>query len=516
MSGKIYIFRFVFLLLIVIIFMSPLIQHKLNLFSDVSLVGATEPAPKPTLTLQSFWSGQAQQQTEKWIEQHNDLRSIAVKTNNQAYYSWFSQTPPNSKYTVGKSNQLYENIYIQEYNHQIPLRDQSLLEDRVQKMKVVQDEITRLGKTFIFLITPSKAAVYPEFLPSVSSSSKPRNYDLLLPLLDKYEINYIDGHRISMENKQHTPIFPQEGTHWTYAGAFFTLQKLTEQVNKLYPSISLPELNLKSIDYVTPYGSNRDIGNALNLWKAPVNYTVPKPNVETDKEGYSSLPSIFIESGSFAKELIELLSENYLFSTLDQYYYYNTHRLFNPGKNFPKDLGVPEHIDWNNEVINHNIIIQEINEASIGDLSRYEFIDDAASLLSSQNIEFQTNQEYVDKIDIDGTQGYHIKKGADGSATVYLESMPLQLEPNQSYTLSYTAKGYYALNMDLYPDDMPDFYNEGLTDQFNNFSFEFSSSSENMRNATVRFFIDGMNGQIPQDSYLYNIRLTRNSKLIIK
>ncbi|WP_337103804.1 alginate O-acetyltransferase AlgX-related protein [Paenibacillus sp. YIM B09110] len=512
MIEKKYTFRFVFLLLVVIIFMFPIIQYKFHIFPDVSLTGVTESAVKPTFTLQSFWSGQAQQQTENWLDQHNSIKNIVVKTNNQLYYSLFSQASPNSTIVEGKSNQLFESVYIHEFNHQTPLLDQSILENKVQKMKIVQDEVTRLGKTFVFLITPSKAAVYPEFLPSRSSSSEPRNYDLLLPLLEKYHINYIDGHRISMENKRDTPIFPKGGIHWNLAGAFFTLQKLTEQINELSPSLSLPELNLKSIDYVVPTGFDRDLADLLNLWKPPVNYTVPQPIIDIDKEDSPSRPSIAIESGSFSFQLIQLLNENNFFSTLDLYYYYSTHRQYTNGIPDFKDLGIPKHIDWNKEVLNHDIIIKEVNEALIGDLSRYDFIDDAASLISPQNIEFQTNTQYVDQIDIGGTQGYRINKGADGSATVYLTSTtPLHLEPNQSYTLSYTAKGFHTLRMDLYPDDLPQFNNGGLTDQFNDFSFEFSSDSENIKNATLRFFIDGINAKIPQDSYLYNIKLTKNS-----
>lgn len=127
--------RFIFVSIVLILLLSPLLQLKLRVLPEITLNGAQTKVPLPSFSLQSFLSGEMQKNVEMWIEQNLSLKSYFVKTNNQIFYSLFNQTPPNSSIIVGKSGQLYEKVYIDEYLSVIPPLSPSLLEGKVIKLK---------------------------------------------------------------------------------------------------------------------------------------------------------------------------------------------------------------------------------------------------------------------------------------------------------------------------------------------------------------------------------------------
>lgn len=67
--------------------------------------------------------------------------------------------------------------------------------------------------------------------------------------------------------------------------------------------------------------------------------------------------------------------------------------------------------------------------------------------------------------------------------------------------------------MDLFPDDLPQQNYDNITNQFKEYTFTFTSDSINMRNSRVRFFIDGLSISTSMNSYLYDIKLTKNTKI---
>jgi len=116
------------------------------------------------------------------------------------------------------------------------------------------------------------------------------------------------------------------------------------------------------------------------------------------------------------------------------------------------------------------------------------------------------NDKYVEKIADGNIQGYRIKKGAD--STIFLETEKLNLVPNKEYKITYKAKGFHALNCDLFPDELPQFNNLNISDDIQEYSFIFKSDNNKMQDCSIRFFIDGINGQTDKDLYLYDIKLT--------
>jgi alginate O-acetyltransferase complex protein AlgJ len=511
MMNNIYL-RFFYLLLIGALFSLPLMQLNFNIFPAAQLHGVENNADRPTLSLANISNGEYQKKADQWINQHFGLRDFFVKTSNQFYYSLFNETPPNNSIVVGKENQLYINSYITDYLNIIPPLDPNVLEKKVKEIKALQDALKEIGKTYIVLITPSKAAIYPEYIPNQftalrGNSNRIRNYDVIIPLLNKYGINYIDGHQITMDHKSESEVFPRGGIHWNWLAAFYTTKHTIDKLSDLSGK-KLNNFEVNKVTMSTPTDIDRDLADLLNLWSTPVNYKVPHLEYSFIPNGTDHKPSVLMEGGSFSFQVMELMNIAKVYKNLDFYLYYHDHWIYKEGQP-GTNVGLLQNVNLKNEIMEHDIIISEMNEQYITKIQN-GFIQDVLYTLKPININLSPANPLVEKSNIDGKDGFIIRKGDYGN--IHLNSQPLDLEPNQEYTLSYKAKGYYLLRSDFYPDDLPQFNNDKITDDVKEFSFTFSSDSKNMQNSTLRFFIDGINMQTDKDTYLYDIKLVKNIK----
>jgi hypothetical protein len=267
-------------------------------------------------------------------------------------------------------------------------------------------------------------------------------------------------------------------------------------------------LNLESVKEDKPTGTDRDLADLLNVWVPPVNYKAPYPQFQPVINGGEFKPNILIEGGSFSEQFINTMLEGKVFNKLDLYFYYKTLISYPEGESSGSVLGEIGQVDWDKDVLNRDVIIIEMNEQNIPKIQS-GFMFDLLSHLVPTGVSFKINENYVEKTTINDKEGFFVKKGANAKGTSYFDSNSLNLEPNQEYVLSYTAKGYHRISADLFPDDLPEAVNTDVTDEYKDFSFTFKSSSENMHNAVLRFFVDGEAGFTDKDTYIYNIQLTK-------
>jgi len=505
---KKFYFRGLYILIVSSLFILPILQLKYQFISKTNITGVSQTVNKPTFSYNDIKSGDFQKQYENWFNQNYGLKDIIVKTNNQIYYSLFNETPQSSQVILGKSGQLIESIYISEYLNLIEPLNVDFLESKVKQIKELQVQLNSIGKTHLLLITPSKASIYPEYIPErykMLRVDKIRNYDLLIPLLDKYGVNYIDGHKITLQHKLEDKyeMFPKGGTHWTNLAAYYTAKETVDFIEELR-NIDMVNMVLESVElsYPEKNTTDRDLADLLNVFTTPVNYKIHRPVINADSTNKVK-PSFLIEGGSFSEQFISVLSTNKVFSNIDLFFYYNTHIHVNPGE-APFIVGELNNLDWEKEVLGHDIIITEMNEQNIPKLQSGLIQD---MLLKLKPLIFTyINDKYVEKIADGNIQGYRIKKGAD--STIFLETEKLNLVPNKEYKITYKAKGFHALNCDLFPDELPQFNNLNISDDIQEYSFIFKSDNNKMQDCSIRFFIDGINGQTDKDLYLYDIKLT--------
>jgi hypothetical protein len=284
---------------------------------------------------------------------------------------------------LGKNKTLYEVGYIEDYCKLRPLMLLTHVETRVMELQEIQEKLHKRGIEFILLVSPSKAAIYPEYIPDVfcdSPKAPSRNYEIFIPLLEKHKINYVDGHSITLEakNRESAPLFCQGGTHWNHLGAYHTARRLTEKLRTLTQKpIGTLHIETLKIDH-TPIGSDKDLASLLNLAIPPFDYPVPHPLIITKQASYQLGKAVFV-GGSFNWILLDILNKVRIFEGIDFYYYYKlTLETFPIRTSYPVELSK---INWESDVFNSQILVLEINEAEFHNEYVSAFLSDISGHL---------------------------------------------------------------------------------------------------------------------------------------
>ena len=256
-------------------------------------------------------------------------------------------------------------------------------EAHVKAIAEIQDRLGQHGMAFVLLISPSKAAIYPEFIPDIfcrSPKSASRDYENFVPLLDKYKINYVDGHAVTLaaKTREQAPVFSRGGTHWNYLGAYYTVERLLEMIEALTrQSIGRLSLQDLEIDH-KPSGTDKDLAELLNLISPPYNYLVPHPTIVREGPAQDLGKAVFV-GGSFIWTVLDILNFTNIFQSMDAYYYYKLLLKSYPAKT-SRSIDVSQ-IDWNKDILTSQVLVLEINETNFSNEYVSAFLSDILGYL---------------------------------------------------------------------------------------------------------------------------------------
>lgn len=340
-------------------------------------------APYPSISLKTWLSGDFQEQFSNYFSQNFLIRKLFIKITNQIYYTLFDKSYMyDQSIIIGKNKWLYELAYIQDYcKLLIPLHlDEAV--SLAKKIEELQRQLKKRGVKFLVLITPSKASLYPQYIPDDFINKKTfanRDYENLIPFFKQFEINYVDGHEITLEatTKTKHPLFCRGGTHWNSLGAFFTVEKLIKKIETLI-KIPLPNIACDEIKAdMKPKDNDRDLAYLLHLLFPPYDYITPHPSFRTVIKIQDFRGSIVFVGTSFIERVYDILCTNEIFKSIDYYFYYK-----NSLKTFPRDFTREhsfkvENIDWERDIFEKDIIVLEINEIAFKSGYIYAFLNDA-------------------------------------------------------------------------------------------------------------------------------------------
>lgn len=155
--------RHVLYAMLILVMVFPFVQSYTHMIDEGILGGYSKELPEPHLSLAAWLSGEYQAEKEKKVNETFGFRATCIKNNNQIAFSFFKRTDV-SEIVIGKDDYLYEGRYITSYYGRDFLCDRAILH-RMQKLKFIQDTLTKLNKTLIFVLTPSKASFYPQYMP---------------------------------------------------------------------------------------------------------------------------------------------------------------------------------------------------------------------------------------------------------------------------------------------------------------------------------------------------------------
>lgn len=295
------------------------------------LAGEQIKAPAPEFTAHSFWSGQFAQQAALQYGQQLSILPWAVRLKNQIFYSVL-RTSPVPSIAIGERRQLFETAYLDEYCTRDLASFAPQAESWVRKLRQIQDYYEAQQQVFLYVITPSKAAVYPEFMPKwwpcAGKAEDRRGYLATYErLLEAHGVNFVDAAALVAESKRKfaVGVFPREGTHWNEIGATLGAQAITAAINRHDPPHRFEEFAF-TWQPGRPVGQDLDLLRLLNLMRHDVSYLVPRVTIEPSaaQPAPCSPPRLVMIGGSFNWSLLELLQRGRCKPMVSFWYYFQT------------------------------------------------------------------------------------------------------------------------------------------------------------------------------------------------
>jgi len=277
----------------------PFVQNKFEFVKLDPLFGDIKIPERSYLKFKDWFSGDYQQHTEKYLNETFGFRNFFVRMNNQIAYDLFGKTSA-KQVVIGKNNMMFEESYIKAYYGSDFIGKDSIMH-RMQKLKFIQDTLSKLNKSLIIIFAPGKASFFPEFIPDSCKTTKNiTNYDYHIKLAQEYGLNYLDFNRYFIDHK-HTskyPLYPKCGIHWSYYGACLVADSIIHYIEGLR-HINMPHLYWNDVEIANPKEGDNDIGDGMNLLFGINPGKLAYPKLKFQSDSGKTKPTVMVVSDSY-------------------------------------------------------------------------------------------------------------------------------------------------------------------------------------------------------------------------
>jgi len=345
---------------------------KLRLRSAWPLYGVAKPKPAPW-TLDAFLSGETQKAVSANLGRMSPVFPISVRAKNQFVYSLFGGSAAPGV-AIGRNGQLYEQFYIDEYCARDGAFDPSRLNAWSATLRAIQEMAQARGKSFVYLISPSKAARYPEDLPRSAPCAARAAPEKLTPYrsaLERAGVRYVDGPALiaAEKPKREIPLFPRGGTHWNSVGGALAMRDATRAL----PASPVGVLEFTSAPAPEALGTDRDLLDLLNLLWPDAHYPTAAIGRAGEKGDCARAPRLLALGGSFLHEVLAAATLAPCPPQIDYWFYMRTEDNnieLGHYRRAPGDASNGERLPATREELDENlagadVILLEENESSI-------------------------------------------------------------------------------------------------------------------------------------------------------
>ena len=309
---------------------SAIPNRTLNFLSRSKLSGATEAVQLVPPQWDKIRNHSFQSTLEEWVAQRMGRpRDQFIRIDNSISYAFGTSNVETVR--IGVNRTLHEKPYVDEWCG----RSRVNVAPQVEHIASIQRKVEAAGKAFVLVISPSKAAIYPETLPPpCKPSAEPRAYDLLLPLLKQHGIHTVDGHALMQRMRQSQPwaVFGRDGVHWNDVGAGAAvdalLAALTERMPRPLPR--LVQTGVKVDD--KPKNDDADLAGLLNL-SYRLRALTPHPSFQV--HGDAPPPRLMLVGTSFNWQPLRVMRDNGLIADNTLLYYFRSSARFIGDKQYP-------------------------------------------------------------------------------------------------------------------------------------------------------------------------------------
>ncbi len=280
------------------------------------LTGATSQDAAP-LSLGAVLRGRFQVAAARLIGPEMPLYPTAVRLRNQVEYSLFGFSP-NPVVMVGRDGALIERAYAEEYCSRDIARWRPGAVAWAARIREMQDLQARRGKAFLYVLTPSKVAMYPALLPlAFDCPSRPADRAGLIPawtaILHQAGIHVVDTTAVLRAADGSYPfrLFPAGGTHWNAVGEALAQQAVLTGLDRVMPGrgFTPSPFAWHMLPHPVRDSDDVDLARLMNLFtpaaNGPVPVVAPQPPAAP---ATCQPPRVAIVGGSFSHATLKALS----------------------------------------------------------------------------------------------------------------------------------------------------------------------------------------------------------------
>ncbi|MBX7157703.1 MAG: hypothetical protein K1X66_04875 [Verrucomicrobiae bacterium] len=205
-----------------------------------------------------------------------------------------------------------------------------------QTLEERRDWLKKRNCRFLFIITPDKQSIYPEYLPKYLQNRKEETRaDQLIKYLKKNsDLEIIDSRLFLKQAKGLGTLFYLTDTHWNKLGAWVIYQQIANFLRKNFPALPPTDLKQFKIENL-PFSGDLSLVLGMSHYfieKAPQltpvtsfrAIEIPNPAFRVTKIDDPTLPKALVHRDSFFNALIPFTSELFQTATYIWDYKLNT------------------------------------------------------------------------------------------------------------------------------------------------------------------------------------------------
>ena len=298
-----------------------------------ALIGVTNPE-KPRASWATVLDGDYQASYARLLGTRMPLYPTAVRLRNQLQYSLFGVTTI-QLLMVGRGPSLFETPYSEEYCTRSIAGWHATAEAWAAQIREMQDIEERRGKVFLYVLTPSKVAQYPQIMPAgytcpATEADRAGFTPAWVQTLRSAGVHVVDTTAVMFAAHGAYPfqMYPASGAHWNAVGAALSEQAVMAELNRLDPKGGFAPFTFTwhMIRHAT--GVDNDLANLLNLIRPfPA---APAPAVEVQPApAPTPCPDthVVIVGGSFSHAMLEYLARATCNPPATEYEYWRAYTL---------------------------------------------------------------------------------------------------------------------------------------------------------------------------------------------
>lgn len=241
---------------------------------QASMTGWEQATARPEFSWKSFQDKGFQQQMEKWWTRHFGLRNTMFVTKN-TIYEVLNLGQFHSGYggniLQGRHGVLYERAYLfVKYAPGSKTDIEKNVAETVDVFTRLRDRLEAMGKTFIFIMAPSKADCREESLPRLWQFRQKHveTPPSILPIWEKAlrqnKILYVNSLEVIKKKGILKDSFPDPGTHWSLLAAGITWEEAVRTIRRT--DAGIPAVRVSGMQISTEArAEERDIANLLDI-----------------------------------------------------------------------------------------------------------------------------------------------------------------------------------------------------------------------------------------------------------